>query len=113
MTEAATEWRRSNEEARELLRSIPVNDWIRISYEDICTRTPETLEKVHDLLGLPKNDGYRNFRHAEHHVVGNGMRMDETSEISLDDRWRTHLAEPELREFDRIAGKLNSSLGYT
>jgi hypothetical protein len=113
MTEAATEWRRSNEEAREALKAIPLSDQIRISYEDVCTHTSATLEKVHEFLGLPKDDGYRNFRLAEHHVVGNGMRLDDTSEVRLDDRWRAHLTEPELREFDRIAGTLNSSLGYT
>jgi hypothetical protein len=40
------------------------------------------------------------------------MRLDDTSEIRLDDRWRDNLTKTDLQEFDRIAGKLNRSLGY-
>lgn len=111
MTEAAREWLRSNEEACEVLRTIPANDQIRISYESICT-DPATLRAVHGFLGLPEDDAFNHFRSATHHVVGNGMRLDDSSEIRLDDRWRTHLTSADLREFDRVAGKLNRSLGY-
>ena len=42
---------------------------------------------------------------AEHHVVGNGMRLDTTSQVSLDERWRLVLTEEELEIFDREAVK--------
>lgn len=112
MAQAALEWRRSNEEAAEVLKTIPAGDQIRISYEALCTETVATLQKVHRCLGLEESDAFRNFRSAEHHVVGNGMRLDDTSEIRLDDRWRDNLTKTDLQEFDRIAGKLNRSLGY-
>lgn len=112
MTEAAHEWRRSNEEAREVLRTIPAADRIRISYEDLCTATPATLGTVHRFLGLAEHDSFGEFRQAPHHVVGNGMRLDDTSEVKLDDRWREHLTQTDLREFDRVAGDLNRSFGY-
>jgi hypothetical protein len=67
---------------------------------------------VHGFLGLPEDDAFNHFRSATHHVVGNGMRLDDSSEIRLDDRWRTHLTSADLRGFDRVAGKLNRSLGY-
>ena len=111
MTEAAREWLRSNEEAYEVLRTIPASDQIRISYESICT-DPATLRAVHGFLGLPEDDAFNHFRSATHHVVGNGMRLDDSSEIRLDDRWRTRLTRADLQEFDRVAGKLNRSLGY-
>jgi hypothetical protein len=112
MTDAAHEWRRSNEEAREVLRTIPRADQIRITYEDLCTDTPATLRNVHRFLGLQEHDSFRAFRNAAHHVVGNGMRLDDTSEVKLDDRWREHLTSADLREFDRVAGDLNRSFGY-
>jgi hypothetical protein len=112
MTEAATEWLRSNEEAREVLGTMPAGDHIRISYEDICTDPGRTLKKVHRFLSLPEDDAFARFRSATHHVVGNGMRLDDGSDIRLDDRWRRTLTGADLREFDRVAGKLNRSLGY-
>lgn len=112
MTDAAHEWRRSNEEAREVLRTIPASDQFRISYEDLCTDTAGTVRNVHRFLGLQEHDSFREFREAPHHVVGNGMRLDGTSEVKLDDRWRQHLTPADLREFDRVAGDLNRSFGY-
>ena len=112
MTEAAREWLRSNEEAQEVLNTIPAGDQIRIAYEDLCADTASTLAQVHGFLKLPENDAYRDFRAAEHHVVGNGMRLDDTSEVELDDRWRSNLSQTDLREFERVAGALNRSFGY-
>jgi hypothetical protein len=112
MTEAAREWLRSNEEAHEVLKTIPAADQIRIAYEDLCADTASTLARVHGFLEVAESHSYRDFRSAEHHVVGNGMRLDDTSEIRLDDRWRTNLSQADLREFDRVAGDLNRSFGY-
>lgn len=112
MTAAAHEWRRSNEEAREVLRTIPAADQLQINYEDLCTDTPGTLTRVHRFLDLQAHDSFRDFRNASHHVVGNGMRLDDNSEVKLDDRWRQHLTQEDLREFERVAGDLNRSFGY-
>lgn len=112
MREAALVWRRSNEEACEALKHFPDDDKIRITYEDLCADPSGTLNVVYRFLGLGESDAFKGFKAAEHHVVGNGMRLDDTSEIRLDDRWRDTLKAPELREFDRVAGRLNQSFGY-
>lgn len=112
MTQAAREWLRSNEEALEALKTIPAPDQMRISYEDLCAGPQTTLESVYRFLGLDEDDSFGDFRSASHHVVGNGMRLDESSEIVLDDRWRTTLGKADLREFDRVAGALNRRFGY-
>ncbi len=112
MGEAALEWRRSNEEACEVLKEFGENDKTRIRYEDLCADPSGTMNAVYRFLGLEESDAFRDFKSAEHHVVGNGMRLDDTSEIRLDDRWRQTLTAPELREFDRVAGRLNRSFGY-
>jgi hypothetical protein len=39
MQDAARQWRRSNEEADEIVASLPDEDWIQISYEDLCAET--------------------------------------------------------------------------
>jgi hypothetical protein len=112
MTEAGREWLRSNEEAGEVLRTIPAGDQIRISYEDLCNDPGATLGTVYRFLDLEDDETYRTFRSASHHVIGNGMRLDDTSEVVLDDRWRRTLSQADLREFDRVGGALNRSFGY-
>jgi hypothetical protein len=54
----------------------------------------------------------REFRSVEPHVVGNGMRLDSSSEIRLDDRWRNVLQAADLSAFDAVAGPMNRAYGY-
>jgi hypothetical protein len=112
MVAAAREWRRSNEEAEQILRTIPAHDQVCISYEQLCTNPRETMNRIFSFLELPESGEYENFRDVSHHVVGNGMRLDQGNEIRLDDRWREVLSPNELAEFERVAGKLNRSYGY-
>jgi hypothetical protein len=47
-----------------------------------------------------------------HHVVGNGMRLDATREVRLDERWKTALTSEDLAMFERVSGVYNRQLGY-
>ena len=44
--------------------------------------------------------------------MGNGMRLDSTSTIKLDERWRSVLTMSDLAVFDDVAGALSRDLGY-
>jgi hypothetical protein len=112
MEAAAREWRRSNEEAEMVLRTIPREDWIEIKYESLCTDTAATMNAIHEFLGIESSAAYASFRDRKHHVVGNGMRLDDSSEITLDERWREALDANDLAVFDQVAGQLNKSYGY-
>jgi hypothetical protein len=113
MQQAAREWRRSNEEAMSILASLDPGQYIQVRYEDLCRDVDGTLAKIFAYLGLENSDRHRQFKNVEHHVVGNGMRLDSSSAVVLDDRWQSALDESQLREFDMIAGDLNRSLGYS
>lgn len=112
MASAAREWKRSNEEAESILNSLDPSQWIRIHYEELCAAPEATLSKVFSFLGLPINQISSDFRSAGNHIVGNGMRLDSTSEISLDERWRTELNAADLATFNSVAGRVNEALGY-
>ena len=112
MERAAAEWRRSNEEAEAILATISADDQLRISYEDLCLDTESTMTRVHDYLGVVDDKSYLAFRDAPHHIVGNGMRLDSSSEVKLDDRWRRELRDEDLAVFDRVAGAFNARYGY-
>ncbi len=113
LADAAHEWRRSNEEAEHVLAGLHRGRWMQVRYEDVCMDTENTLRRLFAFLGVDPDRAQRGFRSVEHHVIGNGMRLDLTSEVRLDDRWRSMLTEEDLRTFDRVAGGLNRRYGYT
>ncbi len=112
MAQAAHQWRRCNEEAEHVLHRLDKSQWIEIRYEDLCKDTENTLGRLFEFFGLDPGKRAKDFRTVENHVIGNGMRLDKTSKISLDERWRSVLTEQELRIFDREAGRMNRRYGY-
>ncbi len=112
MKKAAWEWRRSNEEAAVILKHIPRSRWIEIRYEDLCMDREYTLRKIYTFMNVDPDKSLSDFRSVEHHVIGNGMRLNQNSEIKFDDRWKTMLKVPDLETFEHIAGKINRRLGY-
>ena len=110
--QAAHEWRRSNEEAEHIWRRLDKSQRIEVRYEDLCKDTENTLGRLFEFLSVDPDKRPREFRMVEHHVVGNGMRLDTTSEIRLDERWRSVLTEENLRIFDCVAGRMNLRYGY-
>ncbi len=112
MMQAAREWRRSNEEAEAILRQLDRSRRTEVRYEDLCNDTEATLRALLQFIGVDPSTPRPNFRQTKHHVVGNGMRLDDTPEIRLDSRWKDALGRTELQTFASIAGPLNRRLGY-
>jgi hypothetical protein len=112
MARAAYDWRRCVEEADNLLRRLDRSRWIEVRYEDYCAALGEVLARLHRFLGVAPAQPPTAFRTAAQHVVGNGMRLDMTSQVVLDERWKSVLTAEELRVFDRIAGQVNRRYGY-
>jgi hypothetical protein len=112
MARAAYQWRRCNDEAEHILRCLDKSQWIEVRYEELCKDTENTLRRLFAFVGVDPDRRARDFRMVEHHVLGNGMRLDRTSQISLDQRWKSVLTEEELHSFDRVAGEMNRRYGY-
>jgi hypothetical protein len=113
MAEAAREWRRSNESADCIIDRLPESQWMRVRYEDLCAQPRPTLEQLCRFLELDPDKINLDFRSKAQHVIGNGMRLDSSSEIRLDERWRSVLPEDALRTFDAVAGGLNRQYRYS
>jgi hypothetical protein len=112
MSQAAYEWRRCMEEAEHVLQGLDRSRWMEVHYEDYCREPDITLERLHRFLGVEPGRQPKDFRSVEQHVVGNGMRLDTSSEIRLDERWRTVLSNEQMQIFDSVAGKMNRRYGY-
>lgn len=109
----AHEWKRCNEEAIAVLEGVHEDNWLKVHYEDICNKTEDTLDEVLRFIGADPGGKVLDFRSVNHHMVGNGMRLDSTSEISLDERWKERFDADQLARFDQVAGDLNRRLGYS
>ena len=112
MRRAAEEWRRAQRSAEHVLAGIPASRCTRVRYEDLCAQPRETLARLFTFQGLEPARAAPDFRSVEHHVVGNGMRLDASSEIRLDERWKSVLSTSELAEFQAVAGPVNRRYGY-
>jgi hypothetical protein len=112
MRDAAREWRRSNEASQCLVERLPAAQWIQIHYEELCANPGPTLRRLCEFLGLDPARINLNFRSRTQHVIGNGMRFDQSSEIRLDERWRGHLTAENAAVFDSVGGDLNRRYGY-
>lgn len=110
--QAAREWRRSNEEAEALLKGVDRSRWIEVRYEELCQAPEDTLKRIFAFLAVKQDAVNLNFRSTEHHIIGNGMRLDDSNRIQLDERWRCHLSKVQISVFDRVAGSKNRVLGY-
>ena len=108
----AREWMRCNQETQALLNTLPKEQWLKVHYEDLCLHTHETLDKVLNFIGVDASKKRLDFKSVEHHVVGNGMRLDASDEIKLDDRWKTELSLEEIEIFEQVAGDFQRQLGY-
>lgn len=109
---AAKQWRRSQEEATALLRSLDPARWMTVRYEDLCADPGASLCGIFAFIGVMPTWASSALAPREHHVIGNGMRFDQTIRPQLDERWRSSLSVTELRAFDQVAGSTNRSLGY-
>jgi hypothetical protein len=112
MQEAAHQWRRSNEEGEVVLRAVPASHQTVVRYEDVCNDTENTLRRLWAFAGVDPGRGAARLKSFEHHVVGNGMRLDTTTEVRLDERWRSELTPDHLATFEAEAGALSRRLGY-
>ncbi len=108
----AREWRRSNEEAEQILRLLPSDRWTRVRYEEYCADPARVLRRLACFLEIGGTYRHEAFRERARHMIGNGMRFDSSAAISLDERWRDVLSKAELAAFDRLAGSLNRAYGY-
>lgn len=109
----AHEWVRCNNETQSVLSTMSKDSWIKVHYEDICNETEKTLDEIFTFIGVDPAKKRLDFKTVEHHVVGNGMRLDDSEVIKLDERWKGQLNESDLAVYSQVVGKFHQSIGYT
>jgi hypothetical protein len=108
---AARHWRHYNVEAARMRRHLPRESWMTLMYEDLCTDPRGVLDRISDFLGIQRAATQNGFRSADHHIIGNAMRLKGLNEIREDRSWQTKLTAAELAVISRIAGPTSRELG--
>jgi len=49
---------------------------------------------------------------VEQHIIGNRMRLSNTSEIRLDEKWKTALTPEQMKAIESRVGAMNRRYGY-
>jgi len=112
MEQAAREWKRSNEEAEAVLQKLDKSQYTESRYESLCQDPGNTLKRLFTFIGVDPDKRFTDFRTTAHHIIGNGMRLDSTSAIKVDERWRRELSQADLSRFDSVAGDMMQHLKY-
>jgi hypothetical protein len=116
VTTAASAWCLANRKIQLGMASIPEASRMRVRYEDLCDDASGTLARIGRLLGLRYDTTQlppTAVAHALHIIPGNPWVRTTRFEITRDDRWRDEMGPDDLTKFARVAGRLNSSFGYS
>jgi hypothetical protein len=112
VSDAARAWKIDREVINEITQSLPPGRTMLLRYEDLCADPRETARRVYAFLGLECVDPPEVIRPAEHHVLGNRIRLQNELVIHLNDQWKKTLSGEELGMVLRIAGDANRAFGY-
>lgn len=107
-------WYNHYRRALELLDGqVPASHRILVHYEDMVTNTELTISRLCDFLDMDFEPTMLNFHAGVHHNInGNDMKFTATSELRLDESWKTKLEPADRHYFEQRAGSLNQHLGY-
>jgi hypothetical protein len=109
---AARQWRHYNVEADRVGRSFPRETWMRLHYEELCSRPQETLDRVARFIGVEPIPVSDQLQPSERHVIGNSMRLGGVEAIREDRSWMERLNDDDLRVIARVTGAASHELGY-
>ena len=105
-------WKRVNGHALRARQIVPADRWMTLRYEDLCRDVEAQLRRITEFANVAPYDGPVSFRDSEHHVIGNRMRMSDSREIVLDERWREQLAPGEIALIERSTRRMRELFGY-
>lgn len=86
---------------------------LAVRYEELASNPARVLEEICNFLEIEYTDKILDFRHKQIHILnGNKMRFSRSSEIRLDEKWKTTMRDQDREYFEMNAGSLNRKLGY-
>lgn len=110
--EAARDWLTTHAQIERIGRQLGSGRFLQLKYENLCSEPARSLAIIWKFLGLPAFEIPQDYRFAEHHILGNRMRLKPAAPIAADESWRTALGADALACFERIGGQMNRAYDY-
>lgn len=102
--QATSHWLVAEHNIRRHLKTLPESRQTLVRYEDITANPLETLNGLFAFMGVRPLEKMVDFREVDNHILGNKMRKQSSSEIKVDERWRTVLSDSQLQLISKITG---------
>jgi hypothetical protein len=109
---AALSWSRDRGVIDDITRNVAADRTMILRYEDLCAQPDHTARELYTFLNVQAVATPEVIRPRDHHVLGNRIRLQETLQIRLNDRWKSELTPSEIESVLDIAGETNQCLGY-
>lgn len=109
-------WIKSEQERCDILKWIPDDRMYSLKYEDLCIDPSHTIKCILHFLKLDERidllHGYKSK--AEHHIMGNRVRLSPNERIILDKKFLKQMTDHDLTLFEDLGGRqINAANGYT
>ena len=113
-TWATARWSRMNMDSERARRYVSPDQWLRISYDDLCNDTQGTMDRVADFVGVARAPIPEDFYEPEHHIIGNHMRLNGKGfgVVRPDESWKNQLTKQDLDVIARVGGTANLYFGH-
>jgi Sulfotransferase family len=105
-------WNRRAAQAERFLATLPPERRLRVRYEDLCEDPEREFGRICELVGLEPLPGPYDFLTGNHHIIGNHMRLASSSDVVLDERWRSMLSADEVETVRRKTSRFREKYGY-
>ena len=109
---AARQWKRYNVEADRARGAVPKHSSMILRYDELCADTRGALNRLHTFLGVESWRSLGDFRDAEHHIIGNSMRVGPPRPISEDLSWQSRLSDSDLEVIADEVGAVSHRWGF-
>jgi hypothetical protein len=97
----------------ERLRKVtPAERWLLVRYEDLCENPGAQASRILEFLGIHDAKPFLEFRERSHHIIGNKMRLGNSSKIKLDTSWREDLSKSQFSLILKRTQAQRRLLGY-
>ena len=110
--QAIRSWLRGARHAIRLRKHLGPEQFLHIRYEDICANVDREMATMARFVGLEPVAGPFRFRDVEHHIIGNRMRMQSSSEVILDEKWKERLSAEQIRLIESATKPIREHFGY-
>jgi hypothetical protein len=111
---ATHRWSIANAESERAQRYVSPHQWLRITYDELCTDPQGTVDRITDFVGVKRAPIPEDIYDGEHHIIGNRMRLrgKGSGGVTLDESWKDRLTGRELEIIARIGGAANRRYGH-